>query len=256
MKLTKRNYFSQKANQHYMSVSQFKAFDKCPFAALAEINGEYEREKTTALLVGSYVDSYFEGELDKFKEENPEIFKRDGTLKAEYVQAEAIIERIKKDKLFMHYMSGLKQVIMTGEIEGVPVKIKIDSLLPDRIVDLKIVANFEPIYDEEKGRLPWFEYWGYDLQGAVYQEIVRQNTGKVLPFYLAAATKEKVTDIDIVHLPPKQLEFAMEHFKYNVPTFDAMKKGVIELDRCEKCAWCKETKILTEPTEADEFYLL
>ena len=106
MRLTKRNYFSKNANQYYMSVSQWKAFEKCPASALAEINGKYEREKTTALLVGSYVDSYFEGDLENFKTENPEIFKKDGTLKAEYIQAEAIIQRILRDKLFCEYMSG------------------------------------------------------------------------------------------------------------------------------------------------------
>lgn len=256
MKLTQRNYFSKKANMHYMSVSQFKAFDKCQASALAEINGEYQREQSTALLVGSYVDAYFEGSLDKFKAEYPEIFKRDGTLKAEYVQAEAIIERVKKDKLFSEYMSGKKQVIMTGEIQGVPVKIKIDSLHPDKIVDLKIMRDFENIYDHEKGSLPYFEAWGYDLQAAVYREIVRQNTGKVLPFYLAAATKEKTPDIDIVHLNPTYLNYAIEHFKANVELFDAIKKGVIEPERCEKCEYCKKTKVLTVPRDSEEFYLM
>ena len=55
MKLTADNYFSQEAQMEYMSASQFKAFDKCEAAALAEIKGEYIREKTTALMVGSYV---------------------------------------------------------------------------------------------------------------------------------------------------------------------------------------------------------
>ena len=256
MKLTKRNYFSRKANKEFMSVSQFKAFSKCQASALAEINGKYEREKTTALLVGSYVDSYFEGTLKSFKNQNPEIFKKDGTLKAEYLQAESIIERIKKDKLFMEYMSGKKQVIMTGEISGVPVKIKIDSYLPDKIVDLKIMRDFEAVNDSEKGRIPWFEAWGYDLQGAVYQEVVRQNTGLQLPFYLAAATKEKITDLDIVHINQETLDFALETFKRDVQLFDAVKKGIIEPERCEKCEYCKISKQLTEPTESDEFYLM
>lgn len=256
MKLTKRNYFSRKANREFMSVSQFKAFSKCQASALAEINGKYEREKTTALLVGSYVDSYFEGTLKSFKNQNPEIFKKDGTLKAEYLQAESIIERIKKDKLFMEYMSGKKQVIMTGEISGVPVKIKIDSYLPDKIVDLKIMRDFEAVNDPEKGRIPWFEAWGYDLQGAVYQEVVRQNTGLQLPFYLAAATKEKITDLDIVHISQESLDFALETFKRDVQLFDAVKKGIIEPERCEKCEYCKISKQLTEPTESDEFYLM
>lgn len=254
MKLTKRNYFSPKANKEFMSVSQFKAFSNCQHSALAEIKGIYQRETTTALLVGSYVDAYFEGELDKFTQEHPEILKKDGTLKAEYVKAEEIIDRIRSDELFMEYMSGKSQVIMTGTINGVGIKIKIDSLHDDKIVDLKIVKDFESVYDAEKGRLPWWEYWGYDLQGAVYQEIVRQNTGLTLPFYLAAATKEKTTDIDILHIPQKHLDFAFDNFKENVFLYDAIKKGIIEPERCEKCDFCKATKVLTEPREADEIF--
>lgn len=256
MKLTKRNYFSKKANKEYMSVSQFKSFSKCPNSALAEIKGKYEREKTTALLVGSYVDSYFEGTLDKFKAENPEIFKKDGTLKSDYIQADAIIKRIERDKLFMSFINGEKQVIMAGEICGVPVKIKVDSLHQDKIVDLKVMANFDSVYVEEKGTLAWFEAWGYDIQGAVYQEIVRQNTGKTLPFYLAAATKEKVTDIDIVHIDQTTLDFALERVKQDIESFDAMKKGIIDVDRCEKCEYCKMSKVLKKPTESEEYYLM
>ncbi len=256
MKLTKRNYFSKKANKEYMSVSQFKAFSKCPAAALAEIKGKYKRDVTTALLVGSYVDSYFEGTLEIFKKKNPEIFKKDGSLKADYTQANLIIQRILADKLFSEYLSGQKQVIMTGNICGVPVKIKIDSLHDDKIVDLKVMASLDNVYTDDNGFCPFFEAWEYDLQGAVYQEIVRQNTGKKLPFYLAAATKEKVTDIDIVHIPQDTLDLALDRFKRDIEAFDAMKKGIIKPDRCEKCEYCKTTKVLTVPTEADEYYLL
>lgn len=255
MKLTARNYFSRKANLEYISVSQIKSFGKCQAATLAELKGKYKREKSTALLVGSYVDSYFEGALDSFKKENPELFKKDGTLKADYIQAEQIIKRIEKDKLFMKYMSGEKQVIMTGNINGVAVKIKIDVLHPDKIVDLKIMGSFKGGKMPEGQWLPWFEFWGYDLQGAVYQEVYRQNTGDRLPFYLAAATKEKATDLDIVHLPQKYLDYAMENVKRDIEYYDGIKRGIFVPERCEKCEYCKNTKRLTEPTEADEFYL-
>ena len=256
MKLTQRNYFSKKANLEFMSVSQFKNFSKCQFSTLAEIKGKYTRETTTALLVGSYVDSYFEGTLPRFLSDYPEIMKKDGTLKAKHVQANDIINRIERDKLFMEYMSGKKQVIMTGTINGVKVKIKVDSLHPDKIVDGKIVKDFGTVYDSEKGSLPWWEFWEYDLQGGVYQEIVRQNTGLQLPFYLAAATKEKTTDIDILHIPQKFLDYQLERFSEEVPFYDAIKKGIIEPERCEKCDYCKETKILTAPTEADELLMM
>jgi len=56
--LTAENYFSQENNMKYMGASQFKSFMNCEAAALAEIKGEFEREKTVALLVGSYVDAH------------------------------------------------------------------------------------------------------------------------------------------------------------------------------------------------------
>lgn len=253
MKLTNENYFSTEADKHYMSVSQFKAFEECPACAMAVLNGEYTREKTMSMNVGSYVDAYFSNELDAFMLENPEIFKRDGTLKSEFIQAQKIISRIQRDETLMEYLGGKSQVIMTGEIAGVPIKIKIDSLHPDKIVDLKIMANFEPKYKPEQGRLAWFEYWRYDLQGAVYREIVRQNTGMVLPFYLAAATKEKTTDIDLVHISDTALDFELERFMEKAPFYDAIKKGVITTERCGKCDYCKETKIITVPTESEEY---
>ena len=47
-------------------------------------------------------------------------------------------------------------------------------------------------------------------RSAVYQEVVRQNPGEQLPFYLAAATKkEKISDIDIVHNPAKYAGFCI-----------------------------------------------
>lgn len=252
MILTNENYFSNEMQKKYMGVSQFKAFEKCPAEAIAEIDGKYKRQATTSLLVGSYVDAHFEGTLDLFKAQHPELFKRDGSLKSEYVKAEKIINRIERDDMFMEYMSGKKQVIMTGNIAGVDVKIKIDSLLPDKLVDLKIMRDFEPIYKNEQGRLPWYEAWKYDLQGAVYQEIYRQNTGKKLPFYLVAATKEDEPDIGIWHMSDEVMQFELGIFTEAAPLYDAMKNGTIEAPRCEKCDWCKQTKILTEVIESED----
>ena len=66
-RLTADNYFSTEMSQRYFSVSQYKTFLDCPARAMAEIRGEYKQPMTTALLVGSYVDAYFEGTLEKFK---------------------------------------------------------------------------------------------------------------------------------------------------------------------------------------------
>lgn len=257
MKLNEGNYYSVKANKAYWSVSQFKAFRNCEAQGLAESRGEYEREETTSLLVGSYVDSYFSGDLESFIEAHPEIFnKRTGELKSDYRQAEEIIKRIERDPLFMAFLGGKKQVIFTAELFGVPWKAKLDVLHEDRIVDLKIVKDFAPIYEEGYGRRPWIEAWGYDIQGAIYQRIVEANTGKKLPFYIAAATKEKVTDIKIIEIPQPQLDAAYGIVDAYISRYNLIKTGQVPPIRCEKCDYCKETKVLTGPEiyEREEMY--
>lgn len=253
MQLNKFNYFSQEANLEYMSVSQYKAFLDCESRAMAELKGEFIREETKAFLIGSYVDSYYEGTLNEFVIAHPEILNaRTGELKKDYAHANYIIERTQRDKLFSGYMSGEKQIIMTGSIEDVPVKVKIDSYHADKIVDLKVMKDFESIYLPEQGRLNWIEAWKYDLQGAVYQEIVYQNTGKRLPFYIAGVTKEKEPDLAVIRIPQSYLDLELNRFKQNVIRFDAIKKGFIEPERCEKCDWCKRTKVLNQVLDLEE----
>lgn len=246
MQLTNENYFSPEAEALYMGSTQFKRFMACEAQALAIIRGEYLPEASTALLVGSYVDAYFSGELNLFKGRHPEIFKRDGSLKSDYEQAEQIIQRIERDSKFMEAVSGSAQEILTGEIEGVPVKIKVDSLHPDRIVDMKIMRDMADVYDKESREWqPFWKAWGYDYQGAIYREVVRQNTGKLLPFGLAVATKEKPEpDIDLLILPSAVLDEALEIVKSGIVYYDGLKKGLYPPERCGKCPHCRSIKVL------------
>lgn len=255
MQLTAENYYSREANREYMSVSQFKDFSgtygklACEYAAKEKLEGRWEDEKTIALMVGSYVDSYFEGTLDKFKAENPSLFKKDGGVKADYVKAEEIIARIERDEYFMKYMSGQKQVIMTGELFGAKWKIKIDSYIPETaIVDLKVMSSITELkWVKDIGYLDFVRYWGYDIQGAIYQEIVRQNTGKKLMFYIAGATKEKEPDIRIIHVTDNYLQEALSMVEVNMPRILRVKYGEAEPDRCELCDCCRHNRVLTRP---------
>ena len=107
MELTAENYYGMEANKAYMSVSQFKDFNgtygkmACELEAMEKLEERWKPEPSTALLVGSYVDSYIEGTLDDFKKRNPEIFTQKGELKAPYKKAEEIIARIERDEYFM-----------------------------------------------------------------------------------------------------------------------------------------------------------
>ena len=100
----------------------------CEEMALAKIRGEYKTEPSNAMMIGSYVDSYYEGTLDEFRTKNPQIFRKDGKLLSGFQKAEDIIARTERDELFQKYMSGKKQVIMTAELFGVPWKIKMDLI--------------------------------------------------------------------------------------------------------------------------------
>ena len=244
MIISHQNYYSQEANISYMSVSQFKSFVSCEAAAMAEIQGTYAAPTTTAMLVGSYVDAWFEGTLGIFKEQHPEIFKRDGELKADYIQADRIIQRVSRDRLFMEYMNGEKQKIFTADLFGTPWKIKIDSWFPNRIVDLKIVRTLAPIMGKS-----FIEYWGYDIQGAIYQAV--EGTRK--PFYIAAATKEDPPDLEVIHIPDYILEEALSFVKRHIPRILAVKKGDVPPARCGRpsCPYCRATKKLVAPIEME-----
>lgn len=235
LKLNNDNYYSKDANTKYFSVSQFKDFMKCEQMALARLSGIYKEDTTKAQLVGSFVDRYFEGTISEFIKENPSIFTRKGELRAEFKKAEQIIKIIENDKLFMQFMSGEKQTIMTFELFGVPWKIKMDSYIPGKcITDLKIVATFKNLID-----------YRYDIQGAIYQKGVEIVTGEKLPFYLAAATKEKYTDFDIFQIDQPTLDTALEDVRLMIDRYRQVKSGETEPIGCGQCKWCREHKKAT-----------
>ena len=73
MVLTEQNYYGKEASQQFFSVSQYKDFMKCEAMAMAKIRGDYQQPVTKALLVGSFVDAYFEGTLKQFMEVMNEV---------------------------------------------------------------------------------------------------------------------------------------------------------------------------------------
>lgn len=280
MKLTNKNYYGAAANNSFMSVSQFKQFQKCEAMALAELKGEYERPKSKALLLGSFVDEMLTGtkksqvkfivenrseifqkssKLSKIDDEGltviatdffPNIFDIDNKPYAEIVQALETIEKIKKQPLMMKHFKSKHQVIMTGVIAGVPFKIKMDNYKPGEfIADGKYMASLRSPNLFE----PMVKYWGYDIQGAVYQEIVYQNTGERLPFYLDIATKETPTHLAVAEIKQYDLDEALETVIKNAPRFQAIKNGEIEPERCGEydCNYCTETEIITEPIDSN-----
>lgn len=237
--LTKENY---KDNHYYLSYSRFSKFLDCEAAAFAD----YKTEPTVAFLVGSYVDAYFSNEMPEFQAAHPEMYNsRTGELKKDFIKADEIIARIEQDPLLVHYMSGEKQTIMAGEIEGVPFKIKMDSYLENEaIVDLKIMKDFNKVWSTAyKAYINFVEAYDYDIELAIFQEIVRQKTGgKILPCYLVCATKENPPDIGLFEIPQEALDKALQTVKNNLPRYLQVSQGKVAPHRCEKCAYCRSSK--------------
>ena len=229
----------------------------CEAAAMAEIQGLYKPEITDALLVGSYIDAVISDEIEIFTSLHPDIFstrgETKGQLKSQYRHADYMLDRIRQDPVFMDYLTGDKQVILTCEIAGIPVKSKIDILHPARIVDFKSTKDFALVWSNG-GKTNFIDFYSYDYQGAIYQENVRQKIGKRLPYYIAAVTKEPEPDMEVIHVPDHILKNRLAEIEYILPQYQAIKIGLAGAGRCGICNWCKRTKVLTGPVELDDIF--
>lgn len=274
--MTDDEYFSKDMLKKYLSVSTLKKFIPTPYdpivceeSALAEINGEIIRPKSTALLVGSYVDVALTGtpeEFEDFKKNHPEIISSRGAtkgeLKADFKIADKMIETVKKQPYMMRMLEGEHQGIYTGEIFGVPFKIKIDSLGDNFIADLKTTENISKAYFDpiSRSKVSFAFYFDYILQGAIYQEIVYQNTGKKLPFFLVVVSKESVPDVGVYHIDDNTLrERLFGNAELGIPSMEdsirnawLLLQGKAEPCKCGHCDYCKERKVITKPLSVFE----
>lgn len=266
MEVTQENYYSQEVSKEYMSFHTWLSFHgcdgipACEARALAELNGEYsELEENQAFLIGGYVDAVLageEGEVEKYMEEHPELFssrgKTKGQIKSTYAVADKMIERCKKDKLFMAYLSGEKQRIFTAEMFGCKWKCKLDSYIPGRcIVDLKTTREMhKQFYVPDIGHVDFISYYGYVYQLAIYQEIVRIATGEKLPCFIAAVSKSEHPEIKIIHVDDYSLFDALTEVRNsceNTSLLDVW-RGKVEPLRCDSpnCHYCVDTEVLTK----------
>jgi len=262
MQINNDNYFSHEAGLEYLSVSQFKAFQSCEFTAYHQyVTEKYVRPGSDAFLLGNYVDAWSSDIFEKWKEQNKDsLYQKNGKLYAKFADADRMIERIKRDPLFMSRLTGEKQIILTPVINGVKWKCKPDFVNLDNTecVDLKTTKGFGWEWsDKHKQRVPFFELYNYPLQLAVYQEALRQEYAKEFAMGIAAVTKEKQPDIALLSFNSNEwlmrFERELEQVKEYQTFIVSIKNNEIpesDLRRCETCAYCKRTKVLQGFEEA------
>lgn len=266
MDLLGKDYYSAASARQYWSISQYKRFRECEARALAELEGEWEdRRDNTALLVGNMVHSYFESPEahKKFMDENADAMiskagKTKGQLKADFLVGQRMIERLEADSQFMDCYVGQKEVAVTGEIEGVEFKGKIDCLNVEKgyFVDIKTtksdIDSMVWVQDEASGRniqVRWFEAWGYILQMAVYKKMLEEKYGKKFTPIIYAVTKESTPDTRaIVFQSQEKLDYELSELSMLIKRLDDVKKGKEWVTPCGHCEYCK-TKALSQRVE-------
>lgn len=256
MELNNDNYYSLEADREYMSYSQYKEFRSCEARAMARLAGWQEEEDKTSLLVGKYVHAWAEGSLEQFKAEHPEILTKNGTLKAEFRQAEEMIKTIQSDRLMMLALEGEKEVIITAEFGGCLWKAKLDVVNHDRlsITELKTARSLLDKYWDGQRYTHFIEAYGYIGQMALYQELAWRYWDNKYDVFMAVVTKENPPDKLVVTFNPiDRLGYELDRIIENLPHVLDVKAGRVKPVRCENCAYCRETNQLDKVWDYDEF---
>ncbi|KXT73151.1 Prophage Lp1 protein 19 [Streptococcus sp. DD10] len=269
--LTQENYYSDK---EYLTNSRFKQYQQCQAKAYAMENGEWKEERDeTPLLLGNYVHSYFESKEahEAFLAENgakilAKSGKNKGKLKTEFVIGDKMIASLKDDEGFNRLYHGYasddvrKELIVYGEIEGVPVKGKLDSINLSRgyFVDLKTMKS---IYSDEwsaelKKRVPASVNnilgFGYHGQLGLYRELLKQMTGQNFRPIIVAVSKEAVPDKDIIRIDENWLEEGLEAIKADIVKVWKVATGQQEPKKCGRCDYCRSKKKLDQVMSLDD----
>lgn len=271
MELTRDNYYTPEADREYMSCSQYQSFCECEAKAMAKIEGRWTDPDKEAFLVGNYFHTFFEGPEahEQFIRENfDKIFKTkvikgkkgepDQTVVtgkyAPYEQADKMIEVAQNDPLIKSLIDlpGENEKIMTGELWGVPWRIRLDKYVPDgrMIIDWKTVANISELKWSEAmhEKVTFIDAYGYMMRAAVYTEIEKQNahSAEDAPFIVVAISKQDYPDKEALYLNHRQrYDYELEQIKKRLGMIQMIKAGRVKPKRCGCCDYCRATKVLT-----------
>ncbi len=262
LELTQDNYHSIAANLDYMSRSQYVGFVyECEAKEMAKIADVWVNEASTVQQVGQYVHSWNEGKQFEFMMNHRSMFTKALTLKAEYMVANTMIDCLQEDPFVMSYLEGDKEKIMTAEMYGATWKVMANVLSRERrqIIDIATTRSItEKVWDEvARKKLSFVEVYKYPLKMAIYTEIERLAMGRAprdwSEFLIVAVSKEKSPDKAIISLTDvARLEIELAQVEVAMPRIIRVKAGLEEPIRCERCDYCRSTKVLTGPVHYSE----
>lgn len=165
-------------------------------------NGEQSESKAT---------KYYKSKVAEFKKANAG---KEFLTREQYDTALTMIEAIRAHGAAnMWFEDCKKEVTVLGEIEGVKFKGRID-LLGRAIVDLKNTNDVSPnLFGSVFARLR------YDWRLAIYRDLVRQITGKVLDVYIIAQEDSAPFDTVVYPVRDQVLDNAIDQVKETIRKF-------------------------------------
>lgn len=257
MELTEENYYLMR--WEFLSASQYKSFVSCEAKAMAELTEEIPQENVEPFLVGNYVHTAFENDQahKKFIEENEAaMLTKQGKLRASFLVAENMVQRLKEDHFFNDLYQGEKEVIVTGELFGEEWKGKIDCLNVGQgyFVDIKTTADIHKKFWSESRRVwtPFVECFGYYEQMAIYKYLLEQKYNKTFTPYIVAVSKQTPCDIEAIDIREELLIVALNGVKEKIKRVSAVKNGEVKPRMCGKCDYCRGHKQLSGFVTSEE----
>ncbi|MCT2898504.1 hypothetical protein EFM54_05740 [Lentilactobacillus buchneri] len=262
-KLSQSNYYSNDQDWLTQSKSWFWKFEQCEAEALAELKGDWEpQQDDTPLLVGNYLHSYFESAeahqkfIEAHADELCKYGKPERGIKKQFQDADKMIHALESDPTFQKVYQGDKEVIVTGTIFGVKWRGKIDCLDLEHhmFYDLKTVDDFHKKHwaPDQRAPVSFAEARGYDMQMAVYKELIKQTFGVECTPLIIAVSKQKVPDKGIFSIPDYLMDYRMEQIKSDQPHIQAVKEGREKPVPCGHCDYCRSYKVLNDVIDIDQ----
>jgi hypothetical protein len=241
--------------QDIFTFRQCMGFRQCEAATLAKINRTFEATpKSNAQLVGEYVHKYFQNDRDfhQFEIDHPEMISSRGAtkgyLKAEFRQANQMIDALKADPHFAQMHRRASNSFVVGELFNYPFGVSIDCLNRDKGYLIDIVTTRRPIQATEfhqfaKKRLDVFDRYHLPLKMGIIQQVMLDSFGETYDPYIFLVTKETPPATVGVALKPLDWVFDLEVLHEQLPRFAALKRGDVKPTACGVCEYCR-----THPT--------
>lgn len=280
--LTPETYHSLPADRVYMSSHQFTHWIECPAREAYRQAGNYSEtmaeifaESSKSLAIGSYVDCALTqpDRLGAFMNREPERWlKRERKTKknpnpafsdeptATLESAQRMVDRAKRDELFMAALKGQFQVIICWQMFGMWWKAMLDLVDEKTLTagDLKTTASISKTFwsAELKLHVPFYENFNYWRQFAIYREGFKAKYGKYPEyFFMPTVSSETPCDIDIFLFDDiDRFETELRKLEEKAPQVIDWKTGKEPLRRCEECDYCRETKVLKTVTRAKNLF--